>query len=409
MDKREIEILKKMIVDKENKDEDSTMMETLLDVFENLPERENDNFDIKKFIKKCQDEENIIIQKIPLNEEVENINNDSPQILRNEKISVDQPDHNNKLYNRFKVFIMYLRKIFSMTLTNNTNILLENSADDILKSDSDQLQEIKEIVNNSIQELDKSNLTRKHDTTLNRSNSILNTSVDLINYKVRSLLNLPNPINENKFMKVIEKNPSIVKTLNKDINFIKFEEGYPQKFHESEENTFIPQIEFCDSLSIILPIFNLIENTFGEISQMFKNENFAAIKLLELSYFDELIDEWDKYKEYISGRIKNAEFNEIYFFQDSILDDHQLFLYSIKLLVATLGGNITRIPPNILMKLPIKLIEKIEFEKFEFKVFDYLSSSQSIESIVLNDLNIAVLEHVRKFLISLKMIFPANI
>ena len=142
---------------------------------------------------------------------------------------------------------------------------------------------------------------------------------------------------------------------------------------------------------------------------MFKNENFAAIKLLELSYFDELIDEWDKYKEYISGRIKNAEFNEIYFFQDSILDDHQLFLYSIKLLVATLGGNITRIPPNILMKLPIKLIEKIEFEKFEFKVFDYLSSSQSIESIVLNDLNIAVLEHVRKFLISLKMIFPANI
>ena len=221
MDKREIEILKKMIVDKENKDEDSTMMETLLDVFENLPERENDNFDIKKFVKKCQDEENIIIQKIPLNEEVENINNDSPQILRNEKISVDQPDHNNKLYNRFKVFIMYLRKIFSMTLTNNTNILLENSADDILKSDSDQLQEIKEIVNNSIQELDKSNLTRKHDTTLNRSNSILNTSVDLINYKVRSLLNLPNPINENKFMKVIEKNPSIVKTLNKTLSFLR--------------------------------------------------------------------------------------------------------------------------------------------------------------------------------------------
>jgi hypothetical protein len=297
---------------------------------------------------------------------------------------------------KFKIFIAYMKRIFATTLTNNTNVILEDSPNEILKTESDELKNIKDMVNKSLLHLDKSSYSslNENGSISHRTNSVYNSSLELINYKIRNILNIPNPIYKQNFLKALEKNPNLVNSLNNDVNFFRFQEGFPDKFHESEDNIFISQLEYSESLSIILPIIQMMDNSFKEVTKMFCCENFVSQKLLEVSFMVHVIEEWDKYKEFITGRVKNAEFEEIYHFQETILDNYQLLTYSIKLLVATLGNSLSRIPPSLLVRLPIKNIDNIEFDIYNFEVYDYTSSSMNIETIILNDLNMGLLETV---------------
>ena len=227
------------------------------------------------------------------------------------------------------------------------------------------------------------------------SNNDSYSSLDILNYKVRSLLNIPNSLSENAYMKYVEKNPGVVKSMDKEINFTKFEEGFPYKFSEVDHlNTNVSQIETYDSLFSIMPIFNLIESSFKDISSSFNFESHVSSRALEISYLDYLIEEWNKYKEYITGRRRNENFEEIYFLQNTILDNHNTLLYSIKSLTATLCNNISRIPPNLLVKLPMNIISKIDFDKTDFKFLNYNSNINNLEVMTLSDLNIAFLRMV---------------
>ena len=60
-------------------------------------------------------------------------------------------------------------------------------------------------------------------------------------------------------MNYIEKNPTVIKTFNKEINFIRFEEGFPYKYQEQEQDSKIYEIENFESLIEINHTFSLIE------------------------------------------------------------------------------------------------------------------------------------------------------
>jgi len=339
--------MKKLLSDKDknNKnEEDIGLIENLLDIFEKVSEEKNDEpLNIDKIIKDCKD-----IQEKCSSNKIE-LDNDQPEIIKMNEKDEKTENSSDKLFIKFKIFIAYMKRIFATTLTNNTNVILEDSPNDILKTDSDELKNIKDLVNKSLGHLDKSSYSSLNENGdfSHRNNSVYNSSL-----------------------------------------------GFPDKFHESEDNIFISQLEYCEGLSIILPIIQMIESSFSEVYKMFSCENFVSQKLLEVSFMDHVIEEWDKYKEFITGRVKNAEFEEIYHFQETILDNYQLLTYSIKLLVATLGNSLSRIPPSLLARLPIKKIDNIDFDNYNFEVFDYTSSSKNIETIILNDLNMGLLETV---------------
>jgi hypothetical protein len=447
VDKKDIEIMKRLILQqKQNKfksEEEIEKIEKMIEIFETTnEEREKyDNIEIKNIglTQKVEEDKTVFIQnaennntnltKIEITTEHVNAlldtvnvtNQQTTEYRRNEgniltvdeaskesqiqatfdkeKIPFEEASEETKLsektIKKLDTLISFMKKLFSHTLTGSDSDLIDQNPEEILETEDEAFQNIKELVNNSLQNMEEKKNTVSKKLGINKSNSLISTaSVDILNYKVRSLLNLPNSILEQSYMKYVEKNPSIIKNMNKEINFTRFEEGFPHKFSDVEDNTVSTQIENYESLSSILLIFSLLDSSFEELSNSHSFENFVSNQALEISYLDSLIDEWNKYKEYISGRRKNDNFEEIYFLQNTIIDNHQTLIYALKSLTSTLSNNISRIPPTILVKLPINIISKINFDKTDFKFLEYNTNVKNIEMMALNDLNMSLLRMV---------------
>ena len=293
---------------------------------------------------------------------------------------------------KLPILIKYLRKLFSIALTGGEDNFLENDTESLIKSEDQVLESIKSSLSQSLSDQSDPNKKRKYQLN-NRSYSISNTSLDLLNYQIRSLLNIPNPFLETKYMNYIEKNPMVVSSFNKEINFIKFEEGYPHKFLEQEDSSMKSnEIEFFESLSEIMNVFNLISKARDDFFESFVFENEIARQGLEISIIDYLIEEWENFKDCITGKKSSSEFEKLYYLQNTIVDNYHSLTYSIKNLSATLSNPIQKIPPQLLAALPNQIIEKNDVENIKYIKLSSPKDPSLIENLMLDDLEKSLME-----------------
>jgi hypothetical protein len=296
----------------------------------------------------------------------------------------------NKNLNKITILLNFMRKVFTKAMTGSMEDFIDHSTEYLLKNEnSGALDNIQDILNTTIDR--NTYMGRKgYSSVASRSHSISNMSLDLMNYKVRSLLNIPNPFQEGSYLKYIEKNPQVVGSLYKELNFIKFEEGYAHKFESDSSSNFPHEIEFFESLSALLPLIDLIEKTFEDLHTQYDSKDIVALNGLNISYIDHLIDSWQSFKDDISGKRKNSDFEGIYFLQNTFMDKPQGLLYTIKSLTASLSDNISRIPQQILVKLPYLIASRIEVDNLKsnfpdsYKELD--SKNENLENMALQDL-----------------------
>jgi len=310
----------------------------------------------------------------------DSINSDKSDSKQEEKKNEKVKEMNFKI----QTLLRYLRKLFSIALTGGDDNFLDNKTEDLIRSEDEITQSLKESL---LQSINESEAEKKKKPQNNYSYSISNTSLDLLNYQIRSLLNIPNPFLENKHLDYIEKNPQVISSLNKEINFIRFEEGFPHKFFEQDDpNSKGNEIEFFESLSEISDIYDLIKQATSVFMDQFIFENSISSEGLEISLFDYLIEEWENFKDYISGKKSSTEFEKLYYLQNTIIDNYHSFIYSLKNLTAILSSPIDRIPPEIFVYLPNQLLERSDFENIEFIKQAEPKDPTQIENLILEDL-----------------------
>ena len=380
-----------------------------------LSEEENNKFeDIDKFITlfvKLKKEKEIegtpkVQLKIFEHDELSAENNSSrfsqsnSETSNKNKIEESKSDNkeekNEELTKKLMALMKFMKKLFSIALTGGNQGFLDENINTLI----DNREEIEEKIKNSViqileEETEKDNKNNTYGNK-NVSFSVSNNSLDLLNYDIRSLLNIPNPFLKNKHMNYIEKNPQVLKTFNKEINFIRFEEGFPYKYLEQEQETKINEIENFESLIEINNTFHLIEEAKNQIFDKFIFYNDIQKNGLSIKLFDYLIEEWEKFKDKFSGKKSIDKFDQIYYMQNSILDNYHSLIYTLKNVTSTLSGPINRIPPKLLAYLPNYILEKNELDDIHFITWNKPKDPSSIENYMIDDLEKSLLEIIKK-------------
>ena len=378
-----LEIIQHVRIDKS----DVETLKQMMDVKLSKENKENNNvyefIDLFTRLNKEKSLENSKILKFNENESELNSNNESKISDKNEE----------KIEKKISLFIKYLKKLFNIALTGGEDNFLENQTEELIKSQDEIISNLKESLSLSISETDENEKKKKLQKGNNYSFSISNESLDLLNYQVRSLLNIPNPFLKDSYLNYIEKNPQIISSVNKEINFIRFEEGFPHKYLENDDSKII-EMEFFESLIDIIDIFQLIKQTKNFFFEKYIFENFIAKNGLEISFLDYLIEEWENFKDCISGKKSTSEFDKLYYLQNTIVDNYHSLFYSIKNLTAILGNTINKIPPEILAYLPNNVIEKNFLETIKYENIKSPKNPNEIENLLYIDLEKSLLKIV---------------
>ena len=404
LSKNDIETLKRIIEEKRNIKE--ILSQDELDKYEDI-----DKFlDLFAKLKKEKDIEEPPKVQLKIYEQDElNLaedNNSSSQ----ENFKSESNEEDNKQENKNKINIKnedgiditrkvlslmrFMKKLFSNALTGGNQGFLDENIDTLI----DNKEEIEEKLKNSVIKVLEEEVANDDKGTYNKnvSFSVSNHSLDLLNYEVRSLLNIPNPFLKDKHMNYIEKNPTVVKTFNKEINFIRFEEGFPYKYQEQEQDSKIYEIENFESLIEINKTFSLIEETLTQIFNKFVFENDIMSNGLSIKLFDYLIEDWEKFKDKFSGKKSIERFDQIYYLQNSILDNYHSLMYTLKCLTSSLSGPINRMNPKLMAYLPNNVLDKHELDDIHFVTMNKPKDPNSIENLMADDLEKSLLEIIRK-------------
>ena len=321
------------------------------------------------------------------NEEEENKSKENNIVIQNEEGS----DITRKILSLMR----FMKKLFSNALTGGNQGFLDENIDTLIDNKEDIEEKLKNSVIKVLEEdIDKDNKNNTYNK--NVSFSVSNHSLDLLNYEVRSLLNIPNPFLKDKHMNYIEKNPTVVKTFNKEINFIRFEEGFPYKYLEQEQDSKIYEIENFESLIEINKTFGLIEETLNQIFNKFVFENDIMSNGLSIKLFDYLIEDWEKFKDKFSGKKSIERFDQIYYLQNSILDNYHALMYTLKCLTSTLSGPINRMNPKLMAYLPNNVLDKNELDEIHFVTLNKPKDPNSIENLMGDELEKSLLEILKK-------------
>ena len=330
-------------------------------------------------------------------------NNDNIKSASNEEQSNDNNSNNinnknkedNDITRKILSLMRFMKKLFSNALTGGNQGFLEENIDSLI----DNKEEIEEKLKNSVikvleDEIDKDNKNNPYNKNI--SFSVSNHSLDLLNYDIRSLLNIPNPFLKDKHMNYIEKNPTVVKTFNKEINFIRFEEGFPHKYTEQDQESKINEIENFESLMEINSTFSLIEETLKQIFDKFVFENDIMSNGLSIKLFDYLIEDWEKFKDKFSGKKSIERFEQIYYLQNSILDNYHSLIYTLKNVSYSLSGPINRMNPKLMAYLPNNVLGKHELDDINFITMSKPKDPSSLENLMTDDLEQSLLEILKK-------------
>ena len=78
-------------------------------------------------------------------------------------------------------------------------------------------------------------------------------------------------------------------------------------------------------------LFDLIKQTTKVFFDQFIFENSISSDGLEISIFDHLIEEWENFKDYISGKKSSTDFEKLYYLQNTIIDNYHSFIYTLKI------------------------------------------------------------------------------
>ena len=284
-----------------------------------------------------------------------------------------------KTISKFNKLINFLKSLIKKSLLGETGEI--ESINSTLIEDtlnSDEYTSLKEIIDFSIS---KSAPKRNLYNITSRKNSLSINDDDFdsakLNFKVRSILNLPSPLNFDSYTEFIKTNKKLIPDIQRYLKFVALEEGNPFKISESDALS--SNIEFYDSQEIIVDVYELSEDSAVKTTNMFDYESNISSKAVEIAFYDALIEEWDIYKEYASGRTKSSQLESLYFLQDTLLDNHQSIAYLMKNLFSILSQPIEKIPPQILCKLNIEKIERLKFEGADRfgSIFDEASLTSS--------------------------------
>ena len=303
-----------------------------------------------------------------------------------------------KTMKKISHLIHFLKRLISKSLTGlNVDIDIDNTFDvDELSLLENEFPSIRQTI-----ELSISNASSKKNiyNITSRSNSIPNNSEERLNYKIRSILNLPNPLDSKSYLKYIEENKAVLSELKNEINYIKLIEGFPMKLSESD--VLSSSIEQYESLSIIVDLYLLTEESLNQTVSCYEHESIISKYGMHISFYEALIEEWDQFKEFISGRTKCSQFEQLYFLNDTLMDNHQDIMFTIKSLFSTLSSPLDKIPLEIITKLNIPSIQKLKFDELEennrkFKLSNQNNINNILETNVKNDLIKALNEYVKK-------------
>ena len=406
-------------------------MITLYDIFSNCNKVDLDNMNQNKSLFDF-DANNIKNKDL-------DINNKNNKSFDNSSISDESSNNNNNIYeidkkstnknktkevdptkdyNEFKTVKKFLRLInFLKRVINKSITGCEDDIESISSSNEMTLIEnefpyIKEIINTSLSFNDKSdnyncyssnNFKKNFYNVSNKTNSIDNryfnnnqkniNFCDVLNYKVRSLLNIPNPFKEGSYFKFIEENKLVLPELIKQVQYSKLEEGFPVnnfslfndeislnyytyflnnnsfKVSNDYNNDYIftvdnplnSNIEYYESLSVIVDIISITEDSLINTKNMFMHESNLSRLAMNICFYDSLLEEWDIFKEFISGRTKGPNYDRLYYLSDTSLDNSQEIIYTIKSLFNTLSMPVNKIPIQILTKLNKTTLDKLNF------------------------------------------------
>lgn len=391
------------------------------------------NSESKKFLKnpteekeKFDDNQELLEDK--LQSENNNLNFDK------EESKVDKKSE--KILCELNIILKFLKKLFSQTIIqncenpeNNQNIFNLNyySTSDIKISEEEwkkisdldlieNYEPLRKFLNqNNIPLGENPNQSRRfyslYPKASQNANNNLTNNIDILNFQVRSLLNIPYPFKDPKDKNLVETNSTIIESLKEDISFYQFTEGFPMKilseyknedFLNKEEDqtcqkSHLKNFDFFESLSILIPTYTFMAEGLNEIKKNFKSENFLSEQSIELCLLENYINCWGKYKEYINGNIKNTQFETLLFLNNSLLNNPENMMYIVRNLTATLSDTINRIPPQLIAKLPISILEKMEIDMLEFKNPDdniKVINLENIENIKLEELNRTLIQIV---------------
>ena len=313
----------------------------------------------------------------------------------NESNQIDEDTKKEELMQKITILTRFMKKLFNIALTGGNDNFLDENIDELI----DNKEEVEEKLKSSlikVLEEDAEKETKGNVFLKNTSFSVSNNSLDLLNYDIRSLLNIPSPFLKNKHIEYIEKNPQVLNTLNKEINFIRFEEGYPYKYIEQDQESKINEIECFDSLIEISHTFSLIDEAKEQIFDKFIFENDIMKDGLGIALIDYLIEDWENFKDKFSGKKSITEFEQLYYLQNSILDNYHSLTYALKNVTAVLSGPVNRITPELLTYLPNPIIEKNEPEEIDFIKMTAPKDPSSIENLMLDELEKSLIELLKK-------------
>ena len=384
--KQFIELKRKKMLNEMNDDEKNAFkqLDEFIELFTKLQKEKKLENELNLEIDNNDNEERIL--KFDDSNKNDSFNSDEGNL---DNLNERKNEKAKEIDNKVKLLLRYLKKLFSIALTGGDNNFLENDTEELIRSQDEIIKSLRESL---IESINESDTEKKKKPQNNYSYSVSNTSLDLLNYQIRSLLNIPNPFLENQYMNYIEKNPQVISVLNKEINFIKFEEGFPHKFFEQDDpNSKGNEIEFFESLSEISDIYDLIKQATSVFMDQFIFENSISSEGLEISLFDYLIEEWENFKDYISGKKSSTDFEKLYYLQNTIIDNYHSFIYTLKNLTAILSSPIDRIPPEILVYLPHQILERSDFENIDFIKQTEPKDPTQIENLMLDDLEKSLL------------------
>ena len=310
-------------------------------------------------------------------------------------INTKEKEKDNDIAIKVLSLMRFMKKLFSNALTGGNQGFLEENIDTLI----DNKEEIEQKLKNSVikvleDEIDKDNKNNPYNKNI--SFSVSNHSLDLLNYDIRSLLNIPNPFLKDKHMNYIERNPTVLKTFNKEINFIRFEEGFPYKYTEQDQDSKINEIENFESLIEINKTFNLIEEALNQILNKFIFENDIMSNGLSIKLYDYLIEDWEKFKDKFCGKKSVERFDQIYYLQNSILDNYHSLMYTLKYVSASLSGPINRMNPKLMAYLPNNVLDKNELDDIDFISMTKPKDPNSLENLMADDLEKSLLEILKK-------------
>ena len=400
LSKNDIETLKQIIEEKRNLKDILSQEE--LDKYDDLDKfitlftklkKEKELEDPPKIQLKIyeQDELNLNDNNVSSSQEIKS---DSHEEHEDDKIKEEE---NNDIDVTQKVLALmnFMKKLFSNALTGGNQGFLDENIDKLI----DNKEEIEEKLKNSViqvleDEVDKENKNNSYNKNI--SFSVSNHSLDLLNYDIRCLLNIPNPFLKDKHMNYIEKNPTVVKTFNKEINFIRFEEGFPYKYLEQDQDSKINEIENFESLIEINKTFSLIDETLNQIFDKFVYDNDIISNGLSIKLFDYLIEDWEKFKDKFSGKKSIERFDQIYYLQNSILDNYHSLMYTLKCVTSTLSGPINRINPKLMAYLPNNVLDKNELDDIHFITMTKPKDPSSLENLMSDELEKSLLEILKR-------------